>query len=157
MFENDHEKNNFVLYGHEPKVATTNPNEWQLRVAAAGGDPHAQAVLDQRFREEKTLAGIRGRTSADNRASKEQDAADAEQLASTILNAAGGDPDKALKLFDQHSGRITDPNQRRLGPSIRKAIRARRNINKPQSALDKIISGDLEGGLKDMQEPTQQP
>ncbi|MFY9560126.1 MAG: hypothetical protein WAQ52_07820 [Terriglobales bacterium] len=157
MFTDNHERNNFVLYGHEPKVATTNPNEWQLRVAAAGGDPHAQAVLDQRFSEEKTLAGIRGRTSADNRASKEQDAADAEQLASTILNAAGGDPDKALKLFDQHSGRITDPNQRRLGPSIRKAIRARRNINKPQSALDKIISGDLEGGLKDMQEPTQQP
>jgi hypothetical protein len=118
MFENDHERNNFVLYGHEPKVATTNPNEWQLRVAAAGGDPHAQAVLDQRFGEEKTLAGIRGRTSADNRASKEADAADAEQISSTILNAAGGDPDKALKLFDQHSGKITDPDQRRLGPSI---------------------------------------
>jgi hypothetical protein len=157
MFENDHEKNNFVLYGHEPKVATTNPNEWQLRLAAASGDAHAQAVLDQRFREEKTLAGIRGRTSADNRASKEQDAADAEQIASTILNAARGDPDKALKLFDQHSGKITDPDQRRLGPSIRKAIRARRQINKPQSALDKIISGDVEGGLNDMQEvPTQQ-
>jgi hypothetical protein len=155
MFTNDHEKNNFVLYGHAPAVATTNPNEWQLRVAAAGGDPEAQAVLDQRFSEEKTLAGIRGRTSADNRASKERDAADAEQIASTILNAASGDPDKALKLFDQHSGKITDPDQRRLGPSVRKAIRARRQINRPQSALDKIISGDLEGGLHDMQEPTQ--
>jgi hypothetical protein len=153
MFKDAHEKNNFVLYGHQPAVATTNPNEWQLRVAAAGGDPAAQAVLDRRFGEEKTLAGIRGRTSS----TKDADAADAEQIASTILNAAGGDPDKALRLFDQHAGKITDPDQRRLGPSVRKAIRARRQINKPQSALDKIISGDLEGGLQDMQEPTQQP
>lgn len=156
MFEDDHEENNFVLYGHEPKVATTNPNEWQLRLDAASGDEDAQAVLDKRFGEEKTLAGIRGRASADNRASREDDAADAEQIASTILNAAGGDPDKALKLFDQHSGKISDPDQRRLGPAIRKAIRARRQINKPQSALDKIISGDVEGGLTDMQSaPTQ--
>lgn len=51
--------------GHEPKVATTNPNEWQLRIDAASGDPDAQAVLDQRFSEEKTLAGIRGRAGID--------------------------------------------------------------------------------------------
>jgi|ERR1035438_6848250 hypothetical protein len=79
----------------------------------------------------------------------ENAAADAETFASKILNQAGGDPDKALKLFDQLSSNVTDPDQKRLGPQIRKAIRARRQINKPESALDKIISGDIDGGLND--------
>jgi hypothetical protein len=83
-------------------------------------------------------------------AGKENAAADAESFASKILNQAGGDPDKALKLFDQLSSNVTDPDQKRLGPQIRKAIRARRQINKPESALDKIISGDIEGGLNDL-------
>ena len=91
------------------------------------------------------------------KASKENDAAAAEQLAGTILNAAGGDPDKALKVFDQRSGSITDPEQIRLGPSILKAIRARRQINKPQNPIDKIISGDVEGGLNDLQSNPSNP
>ena len=80
-------------------------------------------------------------------------AADAEQIASKILNQSGGDPDKALRTFDQLSGNITDDYQRQLGPQIRRAIRARRQINKPQTPLDKILSGDVEGGLNDMPQP----
>jgi len=91
------------------------------------------------------------------KAGKENDAADAEQFASAILNEVGGDPDKALKYFDQKSPSITDSDQKRLGPAIRKAIRARRQINKPQNPLDKIISGDVEGGLNDLQSAPQQP
>ncbi|MFZ0294671.1 MAG: hypothetical protein WAL52_13785 [Candidatus Sulfotelmatobacter sp.] len=82
---------------------------------------------------------------------REKDAAEAERLAGVIMNKANGDPDAALKLFDQHSSDVTDADQKRLGPAIRRAIRARRQINKPQSALDKIISGDIDGGLNDLQ------
>jgi hypothetical protein len=151
VFKDANEQRNFVLYGHEPKIAKTNPNEWQLRIAAANGDEDAQAVLDQRFREQKTLAGIRG----SNRTNNAGDAASAEQIASKILNNAGGDPDRAMRLFDERSGQVTDPEQRRLGPAIRKAIRARKRINKPQSAIDRILSGDIEGGLGEMQQRPQ--
>ena len=87
-------------------------------------------------------------------AKNENSAADAEQIASKILDQSNGDPDKALRTFDQLSGHITDAYEKQLGPQIRKAIRARRQINKPQSPLDKILSGDVEGGLNDM--PQQQ-
>ncbi len=82
---------------------------------------------------------------------KTNDAASAEQIASKIVTTAGGDPDKALQLFDQGSGQITDPDQIRLGPEIRKAIRARRQINKPKSAIDRILEGDVDGGLSQLQ------
>jgi hypothetical protein len=84
-------------------------------------------------------------------AGRDNAAADAETFASKIMGQAGNDPDKALKLFDQLSTSVTDPDQKRLGPEIRKAIRARRQINKPESALDKIINGDIDGGLNDLQ------
>jgi hypothetical protein len=73
------------------------------------------------------------------------------------MDAAGGDPDRALKLFDQQAPKVTDPTQLRLAPQIRSAIRARRQINKPQSALDKIISGDIEGGLNGLSDPNGPP
>lgn len=131
MFQDDNERRNFVLYGHAPQKATANPNEWQTRIDAANGDKNAQRVLAQRFGEEKTLAGIRGTAGTNAKASAKEDQANAEVIASKILNSAGGDPDKALQMFDQHSPNITDPEQKRLGPEIRKAIRARKQINRP--------------------------
>jgi len=88
--------------------------------------------------------------------SKEQDAADAEVIASGILNKVGGDPDKALQFFDQNSPQIKDPNQRRIGPLIRDAIRARHRINKPENPIDQIIRGDVQGGLSGLQTPSEQ-
>ncbi len=129
MFQDDNERKNFVLYGHAPQKATANPNEWQTRIDAANGDKDAQRVLAQRFGEEKTLAGIRATAGTNAKASAKEDQANAEGIASKILNEAKGDPDKALQLFDQHSPNITDPEQKRLGPEIRKAIRARKQIN----------------------------
>ena len=35
MFGSDIEKKNFVLYGTQPRTASTQPNEWQLRMSAA--------------------------------------------------------------------------------------------------------------------------
>jgi len=155
MFADDNERKNFVLYGNRPPKADANPNEWQLRLDAAGGDEDAQAALDQRFTEERDLAGIRANAAADRRAGTQEDQGNAEAIASKILNNAGGDPDKALQLFDQHAPNITDPDEKRLGPAIRKAIRGRKQINKPPSAIDQIISGDVAGGLNQMQ--PQQP
>jgi hypothetical protein len=59
LFKDKAERTNFVLYGMQPKAATKNPTEWSLRVDAAQGDEDAQAVLDQRNRDQRALAGIR--------------------------------------------------------------------------------------------------
>jgi hypothetical protein len=59
------------------------------------------------------------------------------------MNSSNGDPDKALSQFDQLSPNVTDPQQRRLGPLIRRALRGRKRINpvpKPQSELDKLLA-----------------
>jgi len=61
IFQDANERKNFVLYGTQPPTAAANPNEWALRLAAANGDEHARAALDQRFREEKQLASIRAK------------------------------------------------------------------------------------------------
>jgi len=141
MFADENERKNFVLYGNKPQKAAANPNEWQLRLAAANGDKDAQRALGQRFGEEKKLAGIRATAGTNARASTQNDKANAETVASRFLNVAKGDPDKALQLFDQHSARITDPEEKRLGPMIRQAIRARKQINRPdpmQQWLDQM-------------------
>jgi hypothetical protein len=151
MFNDADEKKNFVLYGHDPDAKQANPTEWSLRVAASQGDPKAQQALNSYLADQKSLSDDRADARATAQDTKEQRGADAEQVASKILGAAGGDPDKTLKLFDQHSGSVTDPYQQRLGPAIRKAIRARRQINKAQSPIDRILSGDVEGGLNELQ------
>ena len=155
MFADKNEQKNFVLYGQQPKAATKNPNEWQLRIDAANGDEDAQAALDQRFSERKTLTGMRR---AGNKQSSANDAASAESYAAQLMNRNGGDPDKALAEFDKLAPRVTDPKQQHLGPIIRKALRGRKRINpapKPQSFIDKILSGDVEGGLNQLQQPKQ--
>ena len=126
-------------------------NSEETTVQGAAGP----ALVNKRTKKVSPL-GL-GNPSTANRTNSQNDAASAEQIAGTILNAAGGDPDKALKLFDQKAGKITDQDQIRLGPDIRKAIRARRTINKPQNPLDKIISGDVEGGLNDLQSNPSNP
>ncbi len=151
MFQDKNERKNFVLYGTQPKAATKNPTEWSLRVDAANGDEDAQAVLDQRNRDQRALAGIRH--AGNSKQAAAEDAASAEAIAAKIMNSSSGDPDKALTQFDQLSPNVTDPQQRRLGPLIRRAIRGRKRINKPQSPIDKILSGDVEGGLNQMQQP----
>jgi hypothetical protein len=153
MFKDTNEKKNFVLYGQAPKAATKNPTEWSLRVDAANGDLDAQAVLDQRNRDQRVLAGIRH--AGNSKQAAAEDAASAEEIAAKIMNSSSGDPDRALSQFDQLSPNVTDPQQRRLGPLIRRAIRGRKRINKPQSPIDKILSGDVEGGLNQMQQPQQ--
>jgi predicted lipid-binding transport protein (Tim44 family) len=141
MFQDNAEKKNFVLYGMQPKAATKNPNEWQLRIDAANGDEDSQTALDQRFSERKTLTKMRHTSNRpSNKESEAQDAADAEAIASKIMNSSNGDPDKALTLFDQHSPSVTDPKQRKLGPLIRKALRGRKQINKPVSELDRLLA-----------------
>ena len=153
MFQDKNERKNFVLYGTQPKAATKNPTEWSLRLDAANGDEDAQAVLDQRNRDQRALAGIRH--AGNSKQAAAEDAANAEAIAAKIMNSSSGDPDKALTQFDQLSPNVTDPQQRRLGPLIRRAIRGRKRINKPQSPIDKILSGDVEGGLNQMQQPQQ--
>jgi hypothetical protein len=156
MFTDSNEKKNFVLYGQQPKAATKNPNEWQLRIDAANGDEDAQAALDQRFGERKTLTAIRANNRASNKQSSANDAASAESYAAQLMNRNGGDPDKALAEFDKLAPQVTDPKQQHLGPIIRKALRGRKRINpapKPQSFIDKILSGDVEGGLNQLQQP----
>jgi len=141
MFTDTNEQKNFVLYGAQPKAATKNPNEWQLRIDAANGDEDAQDALDERFSERKTLTKMRHTSNRpSNKESEAQDAADAEAIASKIMNSSNGDPDKALTLFDQHSPSVTDPKQRKLGPLIRKALRGRKQINKPVSELDRLLA-----------------
>ena len=142
-----------MLYGHDPEAKQSNATEWSLRVAASKGDPDAKRALRSYLADQKSLSDERADARATAQKTKGQDAANAEQIAGQILDSAGGDPDKALKFFDQQSGKITDPDQQRLGPSIRKAIRARKQINKPVSPIDRIINGDIEGGLGDMQQP----
>jgi hypothetical protein len=151
MFKDKNERTNFVLYGAQPKAATKNPTEWSLRVDAASGDEDAQAVLDQRNRDQRVLAGIHH--AGNSKQAAAEDAASAEEIAAKIMNSSNGDPDKALSQFDQLSPNVTDPKQRRLGPLIRRAIRGRKRINKPVSPIDKILSGDIEGGLNQMQQP----
>jgi hypothetical protein len=141
MFKDANEKNNYVLYGHQPKAATKNPTEWSLRIDAANGDPDAQAVLDQRNRDQRALAGIRH--AGNSKQAAAEDAANAEAIAAKIMNKSNGDPDKALTQFDQLSPNVTDPQQRRLGPLIRRALRGRKRINpvpKPLSELDKLLA-----------------
>ena len=153
LFNDKNERTNFVLYGTQPKAATKNPTEWSLRVDAANGDEDAQQVLDQRNRDQRALAGIRH--AGNSKQTATEDAANAEQIAAMIMNKSNGDPDAALTQFDQLSPHVEDPQQRRLGPLIRRAIRGRKRINKPQSPIDKILSGDVEGGLNQMQPPQQ--
>src|SRR6266571_1553887 len=153
IFTDKSERKNFVLYGTPPKAATKNPTEWSLRLDAANGDEDAQAVLDQRNRDQRALAGIRH--AGNSKQAAAEDAASAEAIAAKIMNSSSGDPDKALTQFDQLSPNVTDPQQRRLGPLIRRAIRGRKRINKPQSPIDKILSGDVEGGLNQLQQPQQ--
>ena len=158
MFTDKTEQKNFVLYGQQPKAATKNPNEWQLRIDAANGDEDAQTALDQRFSERKTLTAMRGNNRASNKQSSANDAASAESYAAQLMNRNGGDPDKALAEFDKLAPQVTDPKQQHLGPIIRKALRGRKRINpapKPQSFIDKILSGDVEGGLNQLQQPQQ--
>jgi hypothetical protein len=141
LFKDKNERTNFVLYGAQPKAATKNPTEWSLRVDAANGDPDAQAVLDQRNRDQRALAGIRH--AGNSKQAAAEDAASAEEIAAKIMNKSNGDPDAALAQFDQLSPNVTDPQQRRLGPLIRRAIRGRKRINpvpKPQSELDKLLA-----------------
>jgi hypothetical protein len=141
LFKDKNERTNFVLYGTQPKAATKNPTEWSLRLDAANGDEDAQAVLDQRNRDQRALAGIRH--AGNSKQAAAEDAASAEEIAAKIMNSSNGDPDKALSQFDQLSPNVTDPQQRRLGPLIRRAIRGRKRINpipKPLSELDKLLA-----------------
>jgi hypothetical protein len=141
IFQDKNERKNFILYGTQPKAATKNPTEWSLRVDAANGDEDAQAVLDQRNRDQRALAGIRH--AGNSKQAAAEDAASAEEIAAKIMNSSNGDPDKALTQFDQLSPNVTDPQQRRLGPLIRRALRGRKRINpvpKPQSELDKLLA-----------------
>jgi hypothetical protein len=102
----------------------------------------------------KPVAGPGGKPLTTLAGQKVNDAANAEQIASQIMNSAGGDPDKALQLFDQKSGQVTDPQQQRLGPMIRKAIRGHKQINSGvDAAIDRIIGGDINGGLQQLQQP----
>lgn len=59
LFRDDEEARQYTLYGAKRDPNFASPNEWQLRINAANGDPDAQDALDQRFQEQQRLANIR--------------------------------------------------------------------------------------------------
>lgn len=75
-------------------------------------------------------------------------AGDAEGIAAQMLNRANGDPDAALRLFDQAAPRVDDPYQKKLGPMIRKSIQSHRRIQKPVSPIDKIVNDAIQGAIQ---------
>lgn len=57
LFTDDQDKSDFVLGRKQSQFSS--PTEWSTRIAAAQGDPDAQAALQQRSQEEQNLARIR--------------------------------------------------------------------------------------------------
>jgi hypothetical protein len=123
---------NKYVYDINPDHASQ--TEWSAYMAANGNDP--AKALAAKNRDEISRSAATGAAAEDRRASREADAGDAEAKAANILNRAGGDPDKALTIFDKAAPLVTDPKEKRQLKAIREAIRGRKRVN---SGMDAIL------------------
>lgn len=99
-----------------------NPTEASLALAAASGDEKAIKALGLIKANKEHPKGSRAADHADRQA-------DAEDQAGRLLDAAGGDPNKAMELFNKAlaTGKV-DRYHLSLAPSIRNSIRGGRRV-----------------------------
>jgi hypothetical protein len=114
----------YILNGKFNEPKSSNPNAYADFSSNYPQTPRgrSKAARDWAAMNHPDRAGQRENT-------KQKDAADAESIAASIMQHAGGDPDKALTAFDQALPQVTDQRQKSLAPQIRDAIKARKRIN----------------------------